>query len=211
MHIWNLDNLYGNLNNNYVPKAEAELIRTLDNAFSEQFNMKASLGNVFGNSTIDALGIINKYNEVVDKTSKEFNVSKEMIQSVLFREIRCFSPDDNLDWLKIRLRGDASIGLGQVLIRTAQVAERQVKGIERTRKEVEKRLWNNETNIEYVGMVLAHEGLILEINTQAPSAEILARYNGFGIEAERYGNETIVYADAFTNYNLVLEKNRRIK
>jgi RHS repeat-associated protein len=211
MHIWNLDNLYGNLNNNYVPKAEAELIRTLDNAFSEQFNMKASLGNVFGNSTIDALGIINKYNEVVDKTSKEFNVSKEMIQSVLFREIRCFSPDDNLDWLKIRLRGDASIGLGQVLIRTAQVAERQVKGIERTRKEVEKRLWNNETNIEYVGMVLAHEGLILEINTQAPSAEILARYNGFGIEAERYGNETIVYADAFTNYNLVLEKNRSIK
>ena len=40
---------------------------------------------------------------------------------------------------------------------------------------------------------------------------ILARYNGFGIEAERYGNETIVYADAFTNYNLVLEKNRNIK
>lgn len=212
--IKKLDYLYGNLSGNDVPIAEAELIRTLDKAFSEQFGLKAAAGNVIGNSTMDALNTINKYMQVIDKVSKDLNVSKEMVESVLFREIRCFSPDDNADWLKIRLRGDASIGLGQVTISTAQKAEAATNSTGKspyTNKQMEDMLWNDKTNIEYVGKVLKMVATDLNQSSTVSSSQVLAGYNGSGEEAQRYGNETMVYADAFTAYNTVVEANRRIK
>ncbi|MDL2281451.1 hypothetical protein LJC10_06325, partial [Selenomonadales bacterium OttesenSCG-928-I06] len=178
---------------------------------------------VFGwhsiNNTGDTLNTIDKYDDAITKASSEIGIPKEVIQAVLFREITFYSPADVTDVTRTKtLWGlgqthTASIGLGQIFPKTAIDAEKalndkmKVKNYrEYTHDEMFERLQDPELNIYYTAIVLAHKADLLgdlELGTgnRDNIEKVLARYNGFGDTAAKYGRETYQYYEAFKKYN----------
>jgi hypothetical protein len=91
-YIERLDYLYGNLDGNYVPKAQADLLRSLDK-ISKDKGLGGGITNTY--SIKDAMRIIlDEQITEVWRQSLLQNVPKEMIASVLFREIMCYDVFD---------------------------------------------------------------------------------------------------------------------
>lgn len=180
--------------------AQAELLRTLDKLFTDEFGFKEKLGQ---NTTVKAFDTIVKYNSQIDLVSDVLDVDKSMINAVMFREMRCFALDDNFDTLKLKIRGDASIGLGQIFVSTAQNSERLVMGddaLSYTKSQMVDRLLDGRTNIYYIGIVLKANAINLNADASDASASILARYNGTGAAAQNYGKQAYQYSLAFRQY-----------
>ncbi|WP_159065800.1 RHS repeat-associated core domain-containing protein [Gorillibacterium timonense] len=179
--------------------AEAELLRTLDKLFSDEFGRKAKFGQ---NTTVAAVNKILKYTNRIDIVSYALGVDNSMIAAVMFREIRCFGPSDNFDTLKLKIRGDASIGLGQIFVKTAQRSEKLARkdAPEYSDKQMAKRLLDEQTSIYYIGIVLKANSIILKEDSSVASVPILALYNGKGNAAKKYGEQTYQYSLAFRKY-----------
>lgn len=173
---------------------EAELLRGLDKLFTEEFPLKEKFG-VY--NTTQAFDKIKENDAFINLSSKATNVSKEMISAVLYREMRCFAPDDAFDPYKVLLKGDASLGLGQIFIGTARKSDIVVFGESSlTNSQYFDLLASEDTNIMYVGIVLKAEAITLNIDPSTSDPRLLKAYNG----AQSYADATIKYVRLFEAY-----------
>ena len=127
----------------------------------------------------------------------------------------------------MNMREDSSTGLGQIFARTAinamnwyhhdrlDISDRQGDSPPFDFNDRHQRfdVWNrlqtdNEFNIDMVGMVLHHKiaserelGFDPATTCSDEIRAILARYNGFGSDAEQYGDETYQYFRRFQEFN----------
>ncbi|WP_128083501.1 hypothetical protein [Paenibacillus sp. DMB5] len=170
--------------------AEADLLRGLDKMFSNEFAPFKESFSVY--DTTEAIEIIQIYDSYINLTSQSLGVSKEMIAAVLFREMRCFAPDDAFDPYKLSYLGQASIGLGQIFISTARRSETTVLGKTSTKTDQQyyQLLMNNETNIFYIGIIN------MNLNPSSPNQAVLTAYNG----SSNYGSAVMSYVKLFQKY-----------
>lgn len=182
----------------------AELIRGLERLRKEHGLQKYPLGYKY--NTVSALETQKKYVPTIKRTSKLTGVPENMIYSILFREMMCFKADDYLDSVKEVLRGDASLGLGQIFIHTALEAERFRFGdVIHSWDDMKNLLLDNTTNIYYVGLVLLHAGSMVGIHITSDYnfdsiEKVFARYNGTNEAAAKYGKETAQYFEVYTQH-----------
>ena len=94
-----------------------------------------------------------KYDEAITALAEEYNVPKEMVQAVLFQEIRFYGVDDPIAdiLVKLGIRGDSSTGLGQIFASTALDATGE-EVTSTSKKSMWNSLQNNEFNINMVAL-----------------------------------------------------------
>ena len=183
----------------------AELIRGLERLRMKHGLQRYPLGYKY--NTVSALETLSEYAPTVRRTSKLLGISDNMIYSVLFREMMCFKIDDYFDSAKATIRGDASLGLGQIFIHTAQEAERfQFGYVLHSQTDLKSMLMDNSTNIYYVGLVLIHAGNMVGIDITngynfGSIDKVFARYNGTNAKATQYGRETAQYFQVFSQHS----------
>jgi hypothetical protein len=178
---------------------EAELLRSLEEQFCDEFNRREGFGRY---SPVKVIEYVKTYSDRIDHVSGLTGVNKAMIAAVMFREMMCFSPDDLLDPLKARLRGDASMGIGQIFISTARRAETAFLGSDPgySKSDMIKRLMDPAANIYYIGLVLKMHNDEQGLDAGAISSSVLAAYNGSGSAAKNYGARAVNYAYMFERY-----------
>ena len=186
--------------------AEAELIRELSRCVKNQ-NLQ-QIGLIYPNKVDEAVSKIIQHNSQISLVSTAFNMPKPMSTSILFREIICYNATDTV---ADNTLDDASMGLGQVKPSTAMAAEKEYDTQNpdmitlHSKDEIINRLKTEKTNIYHVGMVLWHYAkekrvwIDLDYN-YSNCVSVLARYNGFGDAAWRYGEETSQYIDPFIKF-----------
>lgn len=148
----------------------------------------------------------------ISDVSKILGVPKAIIQSIIFREQICIGLEDSLadELVKSGNRVDSSTGLGQIFAATAIDASNDIDRTTYDSKNISDlnyMWWTVQTdyaNIYYIGLILKHWAKIFNINLNNASEEeiiqVLARYNGTGDKALQYGQQTILYYDAFIQY-----------
>jgi hypothetical protein len=157
--------------------------------------------------------VILGYDSRITEISQQLGVPKEMIQAIMYRELTCMGADDIAADVAVAagLRKDSSTGIGQVFAETAIKAEKIVNGdkeLNPENKDDIKKVWqwlqDDNTNIYYIGLVLKSIAIESKIDLSNVSRQqmeaIIARYNGFGSDAARYGSQTMQYYDLFKRY-----------
>jgi RHS repeat-associated protein len=186
------------------------------------------------NSVNGALSTVIEYDERISQVSAQLGVPKEMIQAIIYREQICLGIDDPLADLAVQeyytvyepsspwpqallyVTNDSSTGLGQIFAATAIEAEIYVNKRSDLDPKNETHIWDmwqklqdNNTNINYVGLVLLKEteGITEDLQTASRDGNInaiervLAKYNGTGSGAATYGAQTMQYYYLFKQYN----------
>lgn len=210
-----LEYAYGSLINNYVPKAQAELIRKLDNAVKEHGIRVIPFHNKYDMEyTIDK---IDSLYPVLCTTSKELGMDKELISSVIFREMMCYSLED--DWIGV------TKGIAQVSTKWARENELYLTGTDKFSnlddEELLSKIKDDKESVYFAGMALKARakkyGYPLEGDGEIVK-KIFEAYNGFegyGISLGKlklkvtfgpikhksvYGKQTYQYYEAFREY-----------
>ena len=157
-------------------------------------------------------GVWNNINRIVE-VSKELNIPKEIMEAVIFREQMCIGIEDALadQLVKSGDRDDSSTGLGQIFAKTAIKASNEVFGTTYKIDNINdvKNMWwtlqSDYTNILYVAAVLLYESRNLKIQLTNANREniqkVISKYNGTGDSAVTYGQQTILYYDAYKKYS----------
>ncbi|NLD50112.1 MAG: hypothetical protein GX660_23480, partial [Clostridiaceae bacterium] len=175
-----LEYAYGGLINNYVPKAEAELIRILDNAVKEHGIRVIPLHNKY--DIEDAIDKINSLYPVLCRNSKELGINKELISSVIFREMMCYTLED--DWV------GSTKGIAQISAKWVRENELLLTNTDKFSNiddnELQKKIEDDKESVYFAGMALKarskKHGYPLDNNSENIK-KILEAYNGF----EGYG------------------------
>ena len=158
----------------------------------------------------EALEVVLSHDAAIEAASEKYNVDKEMIQSVLFQELRFYNVVRGVPVPPIVYRKDSSTGLGQIFASTAIDATNwyEKTNYDRNDKKDLEKFWNElqdeDYNIDMVGRVLAYKRSTLPEGADAK--RIMKAYNGSGELAEKYSNVTWQYYKAFEEYNSALEK-----
>lgn len=190
--------------------AEANLIRELT-------RLHMSLGRATVWSPIKALNNVLENSTAIYNSSEFSGVPETMISAILYQESLYHDPLDNkyAETAIAFLRGDASFGIGQVRVATAQKAESaffdfyNIKDSKHTKEQTQKLLQeSNATNIKYVGLTLWHNGykngLIIDKNYDYYMVDkVFQLYNP---ASEGFGKRVSAYASAFYDYYGVIRK-----
>lgn len=218
-----LNDTYNKLINSEVPQgtgndaaAKQTLHDTLVNYREEHLSALQKLKS--DRTADDAFNAVWNNNTRIEQVANALKVPKEMMQAVIFREQICIGLDDALADQLVRdgNRDDSSTGLGQIFARTAMSADNYINqaGYDLNNAQHVNMMWwtlqENYANIYYVGLVLKYEASRLNINLENASRSdmqtVISRYNGTGDSAVAYGNQTILYYDAYKKYSDTVAK-----
>lgn len=215
-----LEYAYGSLVNNYVPKAQAELIRKLDNAVKEHGIRVIPFHNKYDMEyTIDK---IDSLYPVLCTYSKELGIDKKLISSVIFREMMCYSLED--DWVGV------TKGIAQVSTKWARENELYLTGIDKFSdlddEELQNKIKDDKESVYFAGMALKARakkyGYPLDGDGEIIK-KIFEAYNGFegyGVSLGKlklkvtfgpikhksvYGKQTYQYYEAFQEYYNIVD------
>lgn len=229
--------MYGNLNNNAVPKAEADLIRNLDQKVIADLWRNKKLDWFYIRDINYAMKTITALESEIYKQSNVEGVPKSLIGSVLFREIMFLGLDDIVDGMGLEIKGKKvgqTIGISQISARGVRDNELRVASKESGRKqrftdisdsEIEKMLLDLVASVYFAAMALKDRAYWEEIDIKSKRSndiqKIFARYNDSGgikgrtvgpiKTKEVYGKETYEYYKEFEKYYDVIDGNRVIK
>lgn len=167
-----------------------------------------------GFGAIGALLIINEHQDCIQAAADEFDIEKEMIEAVLFRELICVGLDDVAADLRFRITGqDCSTGIGQIFASTAIAAEKSVTGsCNKNVSEMWYALQNKCTNIRYVAMNL--KSILNKNDLEIPKTEDSSKYSTNFLAFARYnakslGEKAKTYATAVEKYYNAFKSLRR--
>lgn len=184
-YIEKLEYLYGNLNDNYVPNAQADLIRSLDRISKD----KELGGGITNTCTInDAMRIIiDEQIGEVWKQSKLQGVPKEMIASVIFREIMCYDVFDKYEDGGI----GKTIGISQISPEGIRFNDRIISSRENkepkyrdsTDMQLKEMLKDDRQSVEFAAMALKARSYMKDVPVDPKDEEqikdVFAEYNGY--------------------------------
>ena len=219
--IQHLQYTYGNLTDNSVPFAEAELIRILDKSVKEHGIRVIPYHNKY--SISDTVEKIISLYPVLVKQSNELGVKKELISSVVFREMMCYALED--DWI------GKTKGIAHVSTKWVRENEKHINKTDKfsdlSDKELEKRILNDKESIYFAAMALKTRAKEFDMPMDNPSSEQITKlfesYNGFrgyGIDIgsfsfrvtfgpikhkKIYGMQTYEYCEAFIDYYSIVD------
>lgn len=153
---------------------------------------------------IGALPTINAHQDCIQAAADEFDIEKEMIEAVLFRELICVGLDDTAADLRFRITGqDCSTGIGQIFASTAIAAEKSVTGsCNKSISEMWNALQNECTNIRYVAMNI--KSILNKNDLEIPKGEDTTRYSSNFLVFARYNAKTL--GEKAKTYSTAVEK-----
>lgn len=213
-----------------VQTPEERLLTELNLAVDSYINVGQMIKTAPYYTNETALATVIQYDAVIEAAAEKYGVDKAMVQSVLFQELRFYGMEDPVADLYVRAsyqyghrqeehgkpqnmslcRLDSSTGMGQVFAKTAIKAHNWKYNTAYNPDNWEdlEMFWmylqEDEQNIDTVALVLAHTMSEQEVSGELSLAEteaVMARYNGTGVWAAKYGQVTIQYYQAFVEYN----------
>ncbi|MFZ5987775.1 MAG: hypothetical protein ACOYWZ_11700 [Bacillota bacterium] len=232
--IVDIENQYGNLTGNVVPRAEAELVRTLDKAVKK--HKIRGPGNKYNIKT--TLHTIMSLQKDIDYYSKTTGIPREMVSSILFREMMCIGIDDVFDGIN---SDKNTKGIGQLSVAGVRINENKIEELSQGRRPAKfKNIKDYQLNkmlldpgdcvyftssqlkaraMEYAGFAYEEE---IDIYDENSIKMILAEYNqadgkaifnlpdiyNFYKDKITYGEQVYEYYKAFREYYRVVSANK---
>jgi hypothetical protein len=184
-YIERLDYLYGDLDENYVPKAQADLLRSLDK-ISKDKGLGGGITNTY--SIKDAMRIIlDEQIAEVWRQSLLQGVPKEMIASVLFREIMCYDVFDKYqDGSMGKTVGISQISPEGIRINDSIISTKENKRPkyrDLTDAQLNGLLKDDRQSVEFAALALKARSYMKDISVSPTDEEeiekVFAEYNGY--------------------------------
>lgn len=218
-----------------VQTPEERLLTELNLAVDSYINIGQRLKTAPYYTNETALEAVLYYDATIEAAAEKYGIDKAMLQSVLFQELRFYGMEDPVADLYVLssyryghqqeehgkpqnmafCRLDSSTGMGQVFAKTAIKAHNWKYDTTYNLndwKDLElfwMYLQEDEQNIDTVALVLAYTMNEQEVSGKLSLAEteaVMARYNGTGVWAAKYGQVTIQYFQAFEEYNQMIDE-----
>jgi hypothetical protein len=218
-----IEHMYGNLLNNSVPKAEINLIKKLQCDINNHKIRIIPHHNKYDiHTTMDKITALYP---ILRQLRYNLGVSKEMISSVIFREMMCYSLED--DWF-----GETT-GIAQIGVRAARKNEIVINKYDRFQdisdSNLKTLIEDDKESIYFASAALIKSaktaGIPIATSNRSAIAKIFEYYNGFegyglnmGLISLKvtfgpikhkvtYGNQTYKYYEAFKSYYDIVDNN----